>query len=183
MNRNNVYPAERAGGLDNWLRRLVHNPRRLLGPYLKPGMKVLDIGCGPGVFTLEAARLVGQDGRVTAIDIQEEMLKLVRKKISGTGLERNIDTRRCEPDSLGVDEKYDFIVAFYVIHEVPDRKNLFVEISRALKKGGKVFVVEPTFRVSKEGFSDYRRELSDMGFSVTDTTKILLSRSLLATLN
>ena len=44
----NVCPVERAGGLDNRLRRWVHNPHKILGPYVKEGMTVMDVGCGPG---------------------------------------------------------------------------------------------------------------------------------------
>ena len=41
-----------------------------------PGMKIMDIGCGPGFFTLPMAELTGKDGLVIAVDIQDEMLKM-----------------------------------------------------------------------------------------------------------
>ncbi len=60
-----VCPAEFAGSLDNPLRRLIHNPRKILEPYIRKGMNVLDLGCGPGYFTGELARLVGEGLPVT----------------------------------------------------------------------------------------------------------------------
>jgi len=47
-----VCPAEFAGSLDNSFRRWLHNPQKILKPYIKEGMTVLDLGCGPGVFTV-----------------------------------------------------------------------------------------------------------------------------------
>ena len=54
-----VCPVELAGGLDSRIRRLVHKPEKILKPYLVKGMTALDLGCGPGFFTLEIAKLVG----------------------------------------------------------------------------------------------------------------------------
>ncbi|NTU84989.1 MAG: methyltransferase domain-containing protein, partial [Chloroflexales bacterium] len=79
-----VCPAALAGGLDNRLRRWLQNPRPILEPYVHAGMTALDIGCGPGFFTLELAQLVGPSGRVIAVDLQADMLEKVRTKIQGT---------------------------------------------------------------------------------------------------
>ncbi len=51
---------------------------------LEPGMKVLDVGCGPGRLTVPAARRVGINGHVTALDVQPEMLRRVQKKLDRT---------------------------------------------------------------------------------------------------
>jgi len=50
-----VCPVERAGSLDNKIRRWLRNPQKILGPYIDEGMTVLDIGCGPGLFTADFA--------------------------------------------------------------------------------------------------------------------------------
>jgi len=65
-----VCPVEKAGILDNRLRRLVQDPKIILKPYLKEGMIALDVGCGPGYFSLDMARMVGKTGRVIACDLQ-----------------------------------------------------------------------------------------------------------------
>ena len=76
MRRNKyVCPAALAGSLDNRIRRWFQNPQKILSPYIKEGMTVLDIGCGPGFFSVEIAHLVGKTGRVIAADLQEGMLQ------------------------------------------------------------------------------------------------------------
>ena len=70
-----VCPVERAGSLDNRFRRWLQDPRKILSPHIKEGMTVLDLGCGPGYFTIDIAQMVGKSGRVIAADLQEGMLK------------------------------------------------------------------------------------------------------------
>ncbi len=67
-----VCPVEIAGMLDGKLRRWVHNPVKILSPLITEGMTVLDVGCGPGFFSIEMARLVGADGSVIAADLQPD---------------------------------------------------------------------------------------------------------------
>ena len=64
-----VCPVERAGSLDNTIRRWLQNPKKILGPYLDEGMTVVDIGCGPGFFSIDMAQMVGKSGRVIAVDL------------------------------------------------------------------------------------------------------------------
>ena len=59
---------------DNPLRRIIHNPARMLGTMVEEGQTVVDIGCGLGFFTLALAQMVGAHGKVIALDIQSEML-------------------------------------------------------------------------------------------------------------
>ena len=98
--KNRVCPVSIAGGLDNRLRRWIQNPRKILGPYVKEGMKVLDIGCGPGFFSIEMARLVGKSGKVIALDLQEGMLRKLSNKIQGTELEKRVTLHKCEKNSF-----------------------------------------------------------------------------------
>ena len=62
--------------IDNWFRRWLHSPERILAPYVKPGMSVLDFGCGMGIFSVAMARMVGDEGQVIAVDVQQQMLEL-----------------------------------------------------------------------------------------------------------
>jgi len=79
-----ICPVERSGGLDNRLRRWLQNPQKIVMPYIKPGMTVLDLGCGPGFFAVEIARLLNDSGKVIAADLQQGMLDKVSKKVKGT---------------------------------------------------------------------------------------------------
>ncbi len=88
--KHRVCPVERAGTLDSSVRRWLHNPEKILKPYIHEGMAVLDIGCGPGAFTIDIAQMVGKSGRVIAADLQEGMLQKLREKIQGTALEERI---------------------------------------------------------------------------------------------
>lgn len=155
MNDRKVYvcPASHAWGLDNRFRRLIQDPLRILAPYVKDGMTVMDIGCGPGFFTLAMAELVGESGRVIAADLQEGMLKKLAKKIRGTQLEKRIMLHKCEEDRLNVPDKADFALAFYMVHEVPDHEGFFRELFSVVKPSGKFLIVEPkVFHVSKKEF-------------------------------
>ena len=82
-----VFSAERAGYLDTGLRRFLYRPDRLAERYVKPGYRVLDFGCGPGFFTREFAKRVGENGQVFSVDLQEEMLKILRGKLGAGRLD------------------------------------------------------------------------------------------------
>lgn len=81
MVNEDVCSYKRAGFFDSKIRKLFQNPNKILSPYIDKGMNVLDLGCGPGFFTLEMANLVGESGKVVAADLQEEMLVKVENKI------------------------------------------------------------------------------------------------------
>ena len=87
MNKNiktSVCPVEKSGMLDNRFRKLFQNPRKILKPFIKEGMVVLDLGCGPGFFSIEIARLLNKSGTVICADLQDGMLDVVREKIKGS---------------------------------------------------------------------------------------------------
>ena len=78
-----VCPWQFAPLMDNFLRPLVHNPRRLFKPYVREGMTVLDVGCGAGFASLGLAELVGEEGLVISADLQPKMLEMVKKRLPG----------------------------------------------------------------------------------------------------
>ena len=177
--KNRVCPVESAGSLDTRLRRWTQNPRRLLGQYLEEGMTVLDMGCGPGFFSVEMAKMIGKTGRVIAADLQEGMLRKVRNKIRGTEFEERFTLHLCEEDKIGVSEPVDFVLMFYVVHEVPDQGKLFREIEGILKPGGQIFIVEPPFHVSKKDFENMIKIATNTGFAVVKRPKIWMNRAVL----
>ena len=139
------------------LRRLVEPPRALVGPHVRPGMLVVEPGCGMGFFTLELARLVGPAGRVVAVDVQERMLAGLRRRARRAGLTARIDARLASPDRFGIEDlerSADLAVAIHVVHEAPDARRFFTELARALKTGGRVLFVEPRGHVGAGRFGD-----------------------------
>jgi ubiquinone/menaquinone biosynthesis C-methylase UbiE len=173
-----VCPVEKAGALDNKFRKFLQNPQKIVGPYIKKDMTVLDFGCGPGFFSIEMAKMLG-NGKVIAADLQKGMLKKLEEKKSGTYLESKIQLHQCENDEIGLTEALDFVLAFYVVHEVPDKKALFDELYKLLKPNGKIFIAEPLFHVNKSKFEDMLKIASNCGFKVAEKSKLFFSRSVL----
>ncbi len=174
-----VCPVALSGSLDNSIRRYLQNPEKILSPYIKEGMTVLDVGCGPGFFSLEMARMVGKSGRVIAADMQEGMLQIVKEKIIGTGLEERILLHKCGENRIGVSEPVDFVLLFYMVHEVPNKDHFFNEIRTIVKPQGQVLIVEPPFHVSKSAFEETIRIAANAGLKVIERPKMFFSRAVL----
>lgn len=177
--KNRVCPVERAGSLDNRIRRWFQNPRKILGPYIKEGMTVLDMGCGPGFFSVEMAELVGKSGRVIAVDLQEGMLRKLKDKIQGTELEKRIVLHQCKKNNIGVSQPVDFVLAFYMLHEIPNPEEFFKEIQSILKPNGQIIIVEPPFHVSKTAFEQTVGKARDAGFSLLERPRVFLSKAVI----
>jgi ubiquinone/menaquinone biosynthesis C-methylase UbiE len=178
-----ICPAEWAGGLDNSIRRLLQNPKKIVKPYINKGMTVLDLGCGPGFFSIEIAKILDDSGKVIAADLQEGMLDRVRQKIRLTRLEQRIELHKCQNDTIGVTEKVDFVLLFYMIHEVPDTERLLKELISILKPNGKIFIVEPKIHVSKGSFENMIDKSKRLGLEIEERPKVFFSRSIVLTKN
>jgi ubiquinone/menaquinone biosynthesis C-methylase UbiE len=176
-----VCPVEKAGMLDNSVRRLLQNPKKILEPYIHNGMTVLDLGCGPGFFSIEIAKLLIDSGKVIAADLQEGMLDIIRQKIKGTELEHRILLHKCKKDSIDLDEKVDFVLAFYMIHEAPDQDRLFRELKSILNPNGQILVIEPKGHVSKQMFESMIERVKGLGFEINDSPKVFFSRTIILT--
>ena len=176
-----VFSAARAGHLDTFLRRFLYRPDRLAERYVQPGSRVLDFGCGPGFFTREFARRAGDTGTVIAVDVQEEMLCLLREKMEREGLLPRIRTHRCAPDSLGFppgcDGTVDVAFAIFVIHEVPDSRKVFREISSLLRPGGLFFYSEPPMIVSSRGFRANLAQAEEAGLRLVERRFFFVNRA------
>jgi ubiquinone/menaquinone biosynthesis C-methylase UbiE len=139
-------PAFIGGFLDSNYRKKVQPPAKLIERSgIKPGMKVLDLGCGSGAFIIDTARAVGENGRVYALDIEPKMLKQVEKKLAKP---ENQDVKNVEIISKSAyelpfaDNSLDLVYMVTVLQEIPDKNRALKEIMRALKLGGFLAVTE-----------------------------------------
>lgn len=177
-----VCPVENAGGLDNKFRRWLQDPRKILGKYIKPGMSVLDFGCGPGYFTIEMAKKLEGSGKVFAADLQKGMLDIVKEKISDKPIEDKVKLHQCSENVIGIEEKVDFILAFYVIHEIPDKEIFFDEVKNILNPDGRILIVEPKFHVNKREFLFMEQLLLKKELKILERPNIFFSRACLCTI-
>jgi ubiquinone/menaquinone biosynthesis C-methylase UbiE len=164
------------------LRKLFQNPSKIIAPYIKKGMKVLDVGCAMGFFSVPMARLVGDGGKVVCVDMQEKMLKSLKKRARKAGVSGAIETITCDQDSLrlgGFKEEIDFALAFAVVHEVPDVPKLFSDIFDAMKPAGKLLIAEPRGHVSDQDFDKTTAAAESSGFAIIQRPKIGRSRTVL----
>jgi ubiquinone/menaquinone biosynthesis C-methylase UbiE len=168
--------------VDNFIRKLFHNPENILAPYVHEGDTVLDVGPGMGYFSIPLARRVGDRGRVIAADVQAPMLESLKKRAAKHGLEERIVPHLCKPDSLGIHDPVDFVLAFWMVHEVPDQNKFFLEMKGLLKPEGKFLVAEPAIHVTRSMFEETLKMAEDAGFTSTESSKIFMSRTALLSL-
>ncbi|HII71416.1 TPA: class I SAM-dependent methyltransferase [Candidatus Woesearchaeota archaeon] len=168
--------ASEAGILDNFIRRWMHKPDQILKGFVHKGMKVLDLGCGSGYFTVEMARLVGPSGKVVAADIQEEMLKMAKERLEGESLGSRVKLHKCNKN-IGLKEKFDFIFVFYVLHEVESARAYLHELKGLLRKSGKILLVEPKFHVTKREFLEEVELARKAGFKISEGPRVMISRA------
>jgi len=137
------------------IRQLFEDPDRLLAPWARPGMTVLEPGCGMGYFSLPLARLVGPSGRVICVDLQQPMIDRLAKRARKAGLLDRLDLVVCGPGDLGLSRwrgRVDLAVAIHMLHEVPDQAATLGQISEALRPGGVLLLREPRGHVSRAAF-------------------------------
>jgi tRNA A58 N-methylase Trm61 len=131
---------------------LVDNPirRHYMYPALdrvgiRPGERVLELGPGPGIFTVEAARRVGLEGRLIAVDIQPKMIAQVEKRVQEAGL-ANVETHVADAYHLPLDDaSVDRAFLVTVLPEIPDQSRALAQLHRVIKPGGLLSITEEFF--------------------------------------
>jgi len=164
------------------LRKLLNNPKSMLGKHVIKDMIVLDIGCAMGFFSLPLAEMVGAQGKVICIDLQEKMLETLKKRAYKAGLLDRIETSLCRQDSLGLkgfSDKIDFVLAFAVVHEVQNADKFFSEIYEAIKSNGSLLVEEPKLHVSKNDFEITVSLAEQKGFKAINRLCTFFDRTVL----
>lgn len=107
---------------------------------IKKGESILDVACGTGPSTIEAARLVGASGRVLGIDIAPGMLSVAREKVAQAGF-RNVEFYEMDAERLEFeDSAFDAAISQFGLMHFPDRLKALSEIRRVLKPDGRLSV-------------------------------------------
>jgi|SRR5271157_1039707 len=189
--QNTVAPAERPHRVCPWwlgyllaspIRRIFQQPGKLLAGHVRPGMTVLEPGPGMGFFTLELARMVGESGRVIAVDIQPRMIDVLRRRAARAGVLDRVDARLAAADSLGLADVtgvVDFTLAFAMVHELPAAAPFFREVAQASKPGARLLLVEPAGHVTASHFDGELQAARDAGFTPVERPSVGRSRSAL----
>jgi ubiquinone/menaquinone biosynthesis C-methylase UbiE len=177
--KGHVCSADQAGWLSTPGRKLVNNPRRILKGLVHEGDIAVDLGCGPGFFSLPLAEMVGDTGRVIAVDLQEAMLAKLRLRAESAGLAARIQLHHSGPDAIGVADRADFALAFYMVHEVPQKDSFLREVLGMVKEGGRFLLVEPKGHVTKAQFAATVELAKQAGFVPVAEPRIAFSRATL----
>jgi len=176
-----VCPWWLAYTFDNPLRRILHPPEKVLSGLVSQGQTVLDIGCGMGHFSLGMARMVGEHGRVIALDLQDQMLDRVRRRAEKQRLSDRLILHKGEVAGLDMRGEVDFALAFWMVHEVPDQHAFFQSVKGLLKPNGRLLVAEPKIHTSKADLIRSLKIAADAGLKVNANPDISFSRTALLT--
>jgi len=143
---------------------------------LQPGQTICDLGCGNGFYTLRLAELTDAEGKVYAVDIQPEMIDMLRRRAEAAGHENIVTVRGTETDPRLPPASQDVVLLVDVYHEFSHPVPMLKAIRRSLKPGGRVAVVEfraedpqvpikPLHKMSKR---QILREFRANGFELAD---------------
>ncbi|MBV8930095.1 MAG: class I SAM-dependent methyltransferase [Mycobacteriaceae bacterium] len=109
---------------------------------LRPGMRVLDVGCGPGDVSFVAARLVGATGTVLGIDAAKEVIGMARARAGERGLS-NVSFEQATADEVAVDDPVDAVVGRLILMHMPQPVATLRRLAGLLRPGGLIAFCEP----------------------------------------
>ena len=170
--KSHVCPWWMAYTFETPLRKFQTPPKKVLKPYLKEGMTFVDFGCGMGYFSINGAKIVGKNGKVISVDIQQKMLEIVQTRAEKANLSDSIQTHLAQPDSINLNAEADFALAMWMVHETPDFCEFFKQAKNALKQGSSFLIVEPSFHVSAKVLESEKQAAIDAGFEFIDDVNI-----------
>jgi ubiquinone/menaquinone biosynthesis C-methylase UbiE len=108
-----------------------------------PDMTVLDLGCGTGLFTVAMAQMVGEGGRVHAVEMQPPLLSQAQAKAQALGLESRIHFHHCGAYQLPIETStIDLAVVIATLAQIPDKVAALTELQRVLKPGARLAISE-----------------------------------------
>lgn len=149
---------------------------RVLDEHIEPGQTACDLGCGNGFYTLPLARMVGDKGVVYAVDIQQQMIQMLERRLERQEI-RNVRPIVNTAVTVGVPEgSCDLILLTDVYHEFSHPEQMLKAIRNALKPSGRVALVEfraeddrvPIKPLHKMSKAQIRREWEANGFKIVE---------------
>jgi len=148
---------------DNPILPLVRNPYKLLNVAgLKKGQKVVEVGCGPGFFTIPAARIVGEEGRIYAIDVHPRAVDRVKKKVEKAAL-KNVTPLCINASNTGLPGgSVDLAFLFGLRSIAGGLESVIFELHRLLKPGGIL-----SFEKTRGSEGELLKEVEQGGFAYT----------------
>lgn len=148
---------------DNPLLPLVRNPYKLLkAAGLEEGQKVLEVGCGPGFFTIPAAKIVGVEGHVYAVDIHPRAVGRVEEKIEKVAL-KNVTPMCINASNTGLlGGSVDLAFLFGLRYIAGGLESVISELNRVLKPGGSL-----SFEKTRGSEGELIKEVEQEGFTYT----------------
>lgn len=158
MSRTNKLHFKMMSFVHETLYGLFRDPYKVLrAAGLEPGQKVLEVGCGPGFFTIPAARIVGEEGSVLAFDINPVAVEHVRRKIEEAGV---TNARVIVADATKTDlpaESFDLAFVFGLARPIGDMAAIWAELHRLLKPQG-ILSIEGRLRPPEQLFRFVKRQ-------------------------
>lgn len=164
-----------------WLTRQERNreedPAKLMKALnIKEGMTVCDLGCGNGFYTLKMAKEVGKSGKVLAVDIQQEMLDMLQKRVDKAELKNVQPILGTVADPKLPDNAVDLILLVDVYHEIDHPTEMLAAMRKSLTKHGRIVLVEfraedpnvpilPLHKMTKE---QVKKEITANGFKLVE---------------
>lgn len=179
MKRTYTCPWWLAPTFNNPLRRFVHNPAEILGDLVKPGQTVVDLGCGMGYFSVALAKMVAPDGQVIAVDLQSRMLAGARQRAERAGVLSRVTLHQSTPDWIGVDAQADFVLAFWMVHEVQNQPAFIRQVYDLIKPEGRFLLVEPKLHVTSTAFVKTVQIVLNAGLEYDWPRRVALSHAVL----
>lgn len=174
------YPG--ADWLERGSREREERPDLLLAALaLMPGMAVADVGAGTGYYSWQIAGRIGQEGQVYAVDVQPQMLDLLKENMRMRGV-RNVQPVLGTATDPGLaPASIDLALMVDVYHELDQPREVLDSLLRALRPGGRLVLVEyraeddsvPIKRLHKMSVAQIRRELGAQGLLWQQTVETL----------
>ena len=164
---------------DNRIRPFFQNADIIVKPYMNSGITALDVGCGMGYFSIHMSKYIGEKGKVISVDIQKEMLEILKRRTEESGLDDIIKPILSQGDLSDISERIDFALNFWMLHEVDSQKKMVKQIYDLLNSGGKYLIAEPKIHTSNKYFESIIGMCKEVGFIVESNPKITFSRSVL----